>query len=133
MSVDATSKPLFLMVLHFENLIVAHESNIYNSALMLLVHSANTVQGSYENTNIVRAALYAFLSDQGRQMPRKTNPTILPHKYIIPVDIANDIVRSVDYYLQQQHVSQGTFSLLMPWRVWWVSSPIRLSFVDTSS
>ena len=124
-SLDATGKPRFRTVLNIRSHILAHEINIYNSTLMLLHHGLLTVKAKIDNTDVFREALNDFLSNRDGQPPHKTNATTCPHERITSVDIANDIVRSVDYYLQEQRVNQGAFRLLVTLRMWYVTCYMR--------
>ena len=108
--------------MNFRSHILAHEINIYNTILMLLHHGLLTVQGQLDNTDIFRSALDDSLSDRDGQPPQKTNATTYPHERIAIIDVADDVVRSVDYYLQEQRVNQGAYTLLVPLRMWYVAS-----------
>lgn len=111
-SVDDSLNPLFPTVLHYQSIDIADEMNLYNTAIYLLVSG-----GHIFNLGPSQIAKEAYESLPKAEEPPRTNPLTMPHgNNFLYLDAAKETMRSVDYYLLDEHRVQGSHSLLWPLR-----------------
>ena len=109
---DENLQPICDKVLYFTNVTMADELNIYNAVLLAAsscVHVMNIGHSPIEDL--------AFSALPANENPTKVKPLTKPSGNTLTyLDAAKESMRSVDYYLLDEHASQGAFSLIWPLR-----------------
>ena len=111
-TVDENLKPICDTVIYFTDVTMAREFVYYNSVLSLIMYFAFTV-----NNGPSQIAEIAFLGLPANEEPVKLNPLTMPSgNNLIWLDAAKESMRSVDYFLLDEHTSQAAYSLISPLR-----------------
>ena len=100
-AVDENLKPMCDTVIYFTDVTIAHELLLYDSVL--------------SNNGPSQIAEIAFSELPANEEPAKANPLTMPSgNDLMYLDAAKESMRSVNYFLLDEHASQGAYSLIWP-------------------
>ncbi|KUJ07183.1 uncharacterized protein LY89DRAFT_767020 [Mollisia scopiformis] len=102
--------PLFPSIISFRIFHQGRQLILYDTALILMLDLVHTLQ-------ISNAPALALATLSTHQIPRATNPLIMPHENISIPETAREILRCIEFHLQGEHIMAGALMLLMPLRV----------------
>ena len=112
-TLDAKGAPMYRTILFYHDFHEGRAPMLYNTGLLILLRLA-------ESWDMPDAPLLALSTLSYRNPPiLSSNPLVLPHTALAPAEVLCEIIRSVEYFLQDSHVSAGGMHLLLPLRVAW--------------
>lgn len=106
-SVDENGIPLYETTICYCGILQAGQLLFYNAALLRVLELAN-------DWNVQDAPLRALVKLSNRDRPLCSNPLVLPHETLSPMEAVSEICRSTDYCLQDPHAAVGAMSLMLP-------------------
>lgn len=123
LAVDEDQKPLFDTVIYFRDIALAEEILVYNTTLILLLHFWKQIKGGDASI----APVLAIWKEEER--PNNVNPLILPGTSerqwdgagVGVLDVAREICWSTEYHPLGEHENEGSFFLMFPLRLWFVT------------
>lgn len=111
LSVDEAGRPIFDTVLYYRSFFPARQLGYYMACIILVLEVA-------ESWGIHDASAQALSSLENiGDRPATAGPLALPHDGTSRQEAAQEILRSVEYYLQGSHRLAGAMHLLTPLRL----------------
>lgn len=110
LSVDEHRQPLFDKAIYYNHYHKGRQVGLFMVAVILVLHEA-------QSWNIMSAPAEALASLANYKKPPATGILTLPHDNISPAEAAQEIIRSVEFYLQGEHRLAGGLHLLVPLRM----------------
>ena len=107
-TVDKDCQPLFSSLFHFQSLQKAKEIVQYNATLMCMTGLLTNLAG--------KRIISQQMADLFTECPNSTNPLSLPSDQMDVITMAHEVCRCVEYLLQSDHASLGSFYILLPLR-----------------
>jgi hypothetical protein len=108
-SVDENGSPLFKTIFFYSHTYYGRSPMFYNASLIILFGNLST----WGVDNAAALALEQILPDE---QTNPTNPLTLPHEYLSVNEIAIEICRSVEFFLQGKQKMSGVLNLMLPVR-----------------